>query len=206
MLNLLYRLVEIEARFACLTMGLDPLLGVLHVDDRDRHALVLDLMEPVRPIVDAWILDLLDRQTFRKIDFHERRDGVVSVLAPLSHAITETMPLWAAAVAPWTERAATVFAHTSPYPIPVPTGLPSGTGLTGPNHRRQWQTAGPSPGYGWRVDVPSAERPPRGAANCAMAVRPKPKSDRRRRAGSAAVWPGSDARLRARPSRLGRPR
>jgi hypothetical protein len=116
-------LLEIEAGFACLKMGLDPLLGVLHVDDRDRDALVLDLIEPVRPLVDSWVLDLLAGHSFEKADFSEREDGRVSVLAPLSHELTETMPRWAAELAPWAERAATVFAGSSPYPIPVPTRL-----------------------------------------------------------------------------------
>jgi hypothetical protein len=34
----------VEARFACLAMGLDPLLGIIHVDERDRDSLPLDLI------------------------------------------------------------------------------------------------------------------------------------------------------------------
>jgi hypothetical protein len=122
-LNLLYRLLEIEARFAALKMGLDPLLGVLHVDDRDRDALTLDLIEPVRPLVDGWLVDLLDRHVFAKSDFGESRTGVVSVLSPLSHALYETAPRWAAALGPWAERAAAIFAESSPYSVWVPTRL-----------------------------------------------------------------------------------
>jgi hypothetical protein len=83
---------------------------------------VVDLIEPVRPLVDAWLLDLLAQHSFRRSDFYEREDGRVSVLAPLSHELTE-MPRWAAELAPWAERAATVFADASPYPVPVPTRL-----------------------------------------------------------------------------------
>jgi CRISPR-associated endonuclease Cas1 len=155
-LNLLYRLLEVEARFACLTMGLDPLLGVLHVDDRDRDALTLDLIEPVRPVVDVWVLDLLDGHTFAKTDFAESRTGVVSVLAPLSHALCETMPRWGAELAPWAERAASVFAEASPYLIPVPTRL------TQRNRRTKTQPpSSPATKKG-----PAALRVARGCAEC----------------------------------------
>jgi CRISPR-associated endonuclease Cas1 len=131
--NYLYRLVEVEARFACLTMGLDPLLGVLHVDDRNRDSLPLDLMEPVRPIVDAWVIDLLEQQVFRRSDFHERSDGVVSVLAPTTHQLSETMAMWATALAPWAEQATRVFAETSPYDVAVPTRLTQRNRLSKPS-------------------------------------------------------------------------
>ena len=53
-----YAVLEAEARLACLAMGLDPALGLLHADLRARDSLALDLMEPVRPAVDALVLDL----------------------------------------------------------------------------------------------------------------------------------------------------
>jgi CRISPR-associated endonuclease Cas1 len=132
-LNYLYRLLEVETRSAVLAMGLDPLLGVIHADERDRDSLVLDLMEPVRPKVDQWVLNRLSEHTFRKTDFHERADGTVSIVAPLSHQLAETMPMWAGEVAPWAERAARVFADASPYPIPTPTRLTQ-------SNRRKGQT------------------------------------------------------------------
>jgi CRISPR-associated protein Cas1 len=69
MLNLLYRLLEVEARLACLITGLDPALGVIHADERDRDALVLDLIEPVRPLVDAWLLELPRRAQVPEVGF-----------------------------------------------------------------------------------------------------------------------------------------
>src|SRR3989454_6479435 len=57
MLNYLYALLESEARLAAAALGLDPGLGVLHVDTPARDSLALDLMEPVRPQVDAFVLD-----------------------------------------------------------------------------------------------------------------------------------------------------
>jgi len=59
MLNYLYAILEAEARIAALRMGLDPGLGLLHADQRSRDSLPCDLMEPVRPKVDAFVLELL---------------------------------------------------------------------------------------------------------------------------------------------------
>jgi CRISPR/Cas system-associated endonuclease Cas1 len=61
MLNYLYALLESEARLALAALGLDPGIGVLHNDTRTRDSLACDLMEPVRPQVDAYLLDWLSR-------------------------------------------------------------------------------------------------------------------------------------------------
>lgn len=57
MLNYLYALLESESRLAAAALGLDPGMGVLHVDVQARDSLACDLMEPVRPQVDAFVLD-----------------------------------------------------------------------------------------------------------------------------------------------------
>jgi len=57
LLNYLYTILEAEARLAASTLGLDPGLGVLHLDSRSRDSLACDLMEPVRSVVDAYLLD-----------------------------------------------------------------------------------------------------------------------------------------------------
>jgi CRISPR/Cas system-associated endonuclease Cas1 len=46
-LNYLYALLEAETTFACHAVGLDPGLGIFHVDQRDRDSLV------VPPLPDA---------------------------------------------------------------------------------------------------------------------------------------------------------
>ena len=53
-LNYLYSLLEAEARLAASAMGLDPGLGVLHMDTTARGSLACDLMEPCRADVDAY--------------------------------------------------------------------------------------------------------------------------------------------------------
>jgi hypothetical protein len=66
-------------------------------------------MEPVRPEVDAFVLDMVERRTFRKAEFAENADGHVRLLAPLTHELAETMPRWAKALGPIAEHVAHVF-------------------------------------------------------------------------------------------------
>jgi len=73
--NYLYSILEAEARIAALKIGLDPGLGVMHADLKARDSLVCDLMEAVRPDVDAYVLDLLEHKAFRRTDFFETREG-----------------------------------------------------------------------------------------------------------------------------------
>jgi hypothetical protein len=66
-------------------------------------------MEPVRPEVDGFVLDMVERRTFRKAEFTETSDGHVRLLAPLTHELAETMPQWAKSLAPIAEHVAHVF-------------------------------------------------------------------------------------------------
>src|ERR1700687_4096758 len=56
-LNYLYALLESEARLALAALGLDPGIGVMHVDSPARDSLACDLLGFVRPQVDAYLLD-----------------------------------------------------------------------------------------------------------------------------------------------------
>lgn len=113
MLNYLYALLEAEARIAALAVGLDPGIGILHADQRNRDSLACDLMEPARPEVDAFALELLRNRVFRASDFHETRQGICRVLPPLTHLLAETAPTWARYVAPIAERTAHMLAGGS---------------------------------------------------------------------------------------------
>jgi CRISPR-associated endonuclease Cas1 len=105
-LNYLYALLEAEAILAAQAVGLDPGLGIVHLDTKGRQSMALDLMEPVRPAVDAFVLDLLQRRTFRKAEFTETPDGHCRLKASLTHDLAEMMPEWARTVAPVAERVA----------------------------------------------------------------------------------------------------
>lgn len=105
-LNYLYAILEVEARLAALTVGLDPGIGVLHADLRARDSLACDLMEAVRPAVDGYVLRLLRTHTFRAADFFETRQGVCRILPSLAKQLAETAPRWATAIAPVAEHVA----------------------------------------------------------------------------------------------------
>lgn len=51
------------------------MLGLLHTDRTARDAFAMDLMEPVRPIVDGVILDLLAKRELSRADLFELPDG-----------------------------------------------------------------------------------------------------------------------------------
>jgi CRISPR-associated endonuclease Cas1 len=109
LLNYVYSLVEAEAILACQAVGLDPGLGIVHADAKGRQSLALDVMEPVRPEVDAFVLDMIERRTFRKVEFSETSDGHVRLRSPLTHDLAETMPQWAKSLGPIAEHVAHAF-------------------------------------------------------------------------------------------------
>jgi CRISPR-associated endonuclease Cas1 len=108
-LNYLFALLEVESLLACHAVGLDPGMGVMHLDARGRQSMALDLMEPVRPLVEQWTLDLLANRSFKRTDFTETDDGHVRLVAPLIHELADTMGQWRKAVAPWAEKLAHLF-------------------------------------------------------------------------------------------------
>lgn len=105
-LNYLYGILEAEARIAALAVGLDPALGLLHADARARDSLACDLMEPVRPAVDAYVLDLLARRTFTKVDCFELGDGHCRLLPPVTSELAQTASRWARLVLPVAQEVA----------------------------------------------------------------------------------------------------
>lgn len=94
MRNYLFACVESEARLALLAHGCDPQIGVLHADQRNRDSFALDVMEPVRADVDAFLLDLLEDRVFTARDFGELPNGICRIAAPLTHELALTLPHW----------------------------------------------------------------------------------------------------------------
>jgi CRISPR-associated endonuclease Cas1 len=155
LLNYGYRLLEAEGRLACLAVGLDPGLGILHADLKGRDSMVLDVMEAVRPVVDGYVLDLFKVRPLMKTDFAEDRRGVLRVLPPLTHRIAEAMPTWAQALAPVVEHVARILSTCSPYEVSVPSVLTRDkhkaaaarrVATPAPSTRSGVLTPGPNPG------------------------------------------------------------
>lgn len=124
-LNYQYHLAETECRRACIKLGLDPGLGVLHADANARDSLALDLIEVIRPSIDAYTLDLINTHTFKRSDFTERPNGHCRILAPLTHQLAQTLPHMAQAIAPHAEAVAHTLADASPTRITKRTPLTS---------------------------------------------------------------------------------
>ncbi|MGP0021258.1 MAG: CRISPR-associated endonuclease Cas1 [Candidatus Sulfotelmatobacter sp.] len=112
-LNYLYCMLESEARLAAASLGLDPGLGVLHVDTPARDSLACDLMEPIRSHVDAYLLDWITRQPLKREWFFEQRDGNCRLMGPFAVRLSETAAIWRRAVAPVAEWVAKQFWSTT---------------------------------------------------------------------------------------------
>jgi CRISPR-associated endonuclease Cas1 len=138
-LNYLYSLLESESRLAAAAMGLDPGLGVLHADTTARDSLACDLMEPVRPCVDAYLLDWITRQPLRREWFFEEANGNCRLRSIFASQLSETIPTWSRLVAPIAEWVARAFWDTIRRP-----NLPITTRLTQSNKRKEKDQA-PSP-------------------------------------------------------------
>jgi CRISPR-associated endonuclease Cas1 len=103
MLNYLYAVLESEARLAISELGLDPGLGVLHSDTRTRDSLACDLMEPIRPQADAFLLDWLRSASLQRKWFFEERDGNCRLTGEFAAQLSETARLWKQALGPFAE-------------------------------------------------------------------------------------------------------
>ncbi|MGP8240918.1 MAG: CRISPR-associated endonuclease Cas1 [Solirubrobacteraceae bacterium] len=100
MLNYGHAILETEAILACHAAGLDPALGLMHTDTRYRGSLATDLMEPVRPIVDKVVLEVLAGRVLERGDIVETREGVCRLGSGLARGPAEHADLLRSAVVP----------------------------------------------------------------------------------------------------------
>lgn len=122
-LNYLYAILESQTRIACMKVGLDPGMALLHADQPQRDSLALDLMEAVRPSMDAALLDLLEGHIFAANLFIEDRKGVCRVLAPLSHQLSAYSSVSERLIGPVAERVAQALSDGSGRPRALPTRM-----------------------------------------------------------------------------------
>ena len=106
-LNYCFALLESESRLGLASLGLDPGLGLgLHTDTPNRDSLAMDVLEPVRPEVENWLLSWIMREPLRRADFYETPTGNCRLKSNLSTKLSETAPTWGKLVAPWAEYVA----------------------------------------------------------------------------------------------------
>lgn len=106
LINFIYSILEAESRLAASAMGLDPGIGLLHVDTPYRDSLACDIMEPIRPKCDAFVLHWLQSEPLRKSDFWEDRNGNCRLVSSLAIELSQTAETWRKFVAPVAEYVA----------------------------------------------------------------------------------------------------
>jgi CRISPR-associated endonuclease Cas1 len=106
-LNYCFAMLEAESRLSVSALGLDPGLGVgLHTDTANRDSLALDVLEPVRPDIEAWLLDWIENEPLRRSDFFETGAGNCRLMSQLCIKLSGTAAVWRKLVAPWAEYVA----------------------------------------------------------------------------------------------------
>lgn len=164
--------MEAKATLAARVVGLDPGLGVMHADQSHRDSLAADLMEPIRPLVDAYAFRLLTSRPFAARDFFETSVGGCRVTAPLTHELAETSRHWGRLVGRVAEDMAASLegrrSRSAGPPTPISgrkraAGRPSGPGADSQvpvcKGKRLLMVRVSSPA--WAADVQHAMRRPR---------------------------------------------
>jgi len=106
-LNYCFALLQAETRLAVSVLGLDAGLGVgLHTDTANRDSLALDVLEPIRPQIEAWLLNWIASEPFRRSDFFETGTGNCRLMSHLCIKLGGTTSVWGKLVAPWAEYVA----------------------------------------------------------------------------------------------------
>ena len=75
MLNYGYAILQAQVKMNIIAEGLDPTIGLSHSVGIYRDALVLDRMEPLRPVIDAKIVKFMLGETFTTSDFIITNEG-----------------------------------------------------------------------------------------------------------------------------------
>jgi CRISPR-associated endonuclease Cas1 len=106
-LNYVFAVAESECRLAlCACGGLDPGIGFVHLDTANRDSLALDLLETIRPSIEAWLLNWITREPLRRSDFFETGSGNCRLRSHICSQLSETAPTWGRLIAPWAEYVA----------------------------------------------------------------------------------------------------
>jgi CRISPR-associated endonuclease Cas1 len=112
--NYLYALAEFECRIALIAIGLDPGIGWFHRDAPYRDSAALDLMEAVRPDIDAYVFDLARTRTFARKEFFELPNGQVRIARSLARLLAESsLSRWQRAIAGVAEELARLVASSA---------------------------------------------------------------------------------------------
>lgn len=88
-LSLVYTLLHHEAVSAAYAAGLDPYIGFLHAPAYGRESLACDLIEPLRPIADAWVQAIFRDRILRAGHFNTDKGACLLGKAGRAHFYAE---------------------------------------------------------------------------------------------------------------------
>jgi len=74
-LNYLYGMTYSIVEGGVFAKGLDPFIGYLHTENYKKTALVFDLIEPIRPLIDRLLLDLCINKQLKEEHFRVKEQG-----------------------------------------------------------------------------------------------------------------------------------
>ena len=78
LLSFMYTILSHDVSSGLSSVGLDPFVGFLHKDRPGRRSLALDIMEELRaPLVDRFVLTLINTRQINGGDFEKRESGAV---------------------------------------------------------------------------------------------------------------------------------
>jgi len=92
MLNYAYAVLIAQTQIRLIVEGYDPTIGIMHEKKALRGinpGFALDHMEPMRPVVDRAVLQLIDAVTFTGADFSIQHDGVCRMNPELARRVAQ---------------------------------------------------------------------------------------------------------------------
>jgi CRISP-associated protein Cas1 len=92
MLNYAYAVLIAQTQIRLIVEGYDPTIGIMHEKKALRGinpGFALDHMEPMRPVVDRAVLQLIDTVTFTGADFSIQHDGVCRMNPELARRVAQ---------------------------------------------------------------------------------------------------------------------
>lgn len=102
LLSFMYSVLANDVASALESVGLDAYAGVMHVDRPGRISFALDLLEELRsPLVDRFVLSLINRKLVNANDFSEESNGAVLMNDEARRAV----------IAKWQERKKETLVH-----------------------------------------------------------------------------------------------
>ena len=90
-MNYAYAILYAQVKMQIIAEGRDPTIGLSHIQRKYRDALVLDRIEPLRPIIDGLVLELLIQETLSPGDVIITNEGFCRLNPQLARRIVQSV-------------------------------------------------------------------------------------------------------------------